>query len=145
MFVAVIGAVGAVWAAYIGKSPTSPTEANPTRPAEVAPSIQPSDPANRLTTAPQPGQRPLSALPGYNEVGRRIEREHPDASSEELANLVQQAVERGEMVVIDGNGELAWSNQVPVGEHGRANDPPRGGKPAEPGDSGDVNSHGAGS
>lgn len=81
-----------------------------------------------------------------NEVGRRIASEHPDASPEELADLVQQAVERGEMVVIDGNGELAWSNQVPVGQHGQPNDPPRGGgRPAEPGDSGDVNSHGAGS
>lgn len=81
-----------------------------------------------------------------NEVGRRITQEHPDASPEELANLVQQAVERGDMVVIDGNHELAWSNQVPVGQHGQANDPPRGGaRPAEPGDSGDVNSRGAGS
>lgn len=80
-----------------------------------------------------------------NSVGRRIAREHPDASREELAGLVRGAVERGEMVVIDRNGELAWSNQVPVGQHGRANDPPRGGRPAEPGDSGDVESRGAGS
>ncbi|MGH3694721.1 MAG: DUF6973 domain-containing protein [Pseudonocardiaceae bacterium] len=81
-----------------------------------------------------------------NEVGRRIAREHPDAGPKELANLVQQAVERGEMVVIDGNNELAWSNQVPVGKHGKADDPPRGGaRPAEPGDSGDVSSRGAGS
>lgn len=53
-----------------------------------------------------------------NEVGRRIAVENPDASDEELANLVQQAVENGELLVIDSNGELAWSNDVPVGQHG---------------------------
>lgn len=81
-----------------------------------------------------------------NEVGRRIAIAHPDASPEELASLVQQAVEQGDMVVIDRDGELAWSNQVPFGQHGQANDPPKGGgRPAEPGDSGDVASGGAGS
>lgn len=74
-----------------------------------------------------------------NEVGRRIAEQHPDADFEELADLVQQAVERGDMVVIDRNGELAWSNQVRQGEHGTANDPPRGGgRPAERGHPGEV-------
>lgn len=41
--------------AYIGKDPTQSVEA--------APSIQPSDPVNQLTTAPQPGQQLPSALP----------------------------------------------------------------------------------
>lgn len=81
-----------------------------------------------------------------NEVGRRIAAEHPDASSEELADLIEQAVERGDMVVIDRNGTMAYSDQVRVGEHGQAKYPPHGGgRPAEPGDSGDVNSRGAGS
>lgn len=53
-----------------------------------------------------------------NSVGRRIALEHPGASDEELANLVQQAVERGDMVVIDKSGHLVWSNQVAYGEHG---------------------------
>lgn len=55
-----------------------------------------------------------------NEVGRRIQAENPDASDEELATLVQQSIERGEMLVVDSHGNLAWSDQVPVGEHGRA-------------------------
>lgn len=55
-----------------------------------------------------------------NEVGRRIQAENPDASDEELATLVQQSIERGEMLVVDSQGNLAWSDQVPVGQHGRA-------------------------
>ncbi|MFV0385642.1 DUF6973 domain-containing protein [Paracoccus sp. (in: a-proteobacteria)] len=59
-----------------------------------------------------------------NEVGRRIATENPDASDEELAQLIYEAVENGEMLVIDGNGELAYSDQVPVGSTGDADDPP---------------------
>lgn len=62
-----------------------------------------------------------------NEVGRRIAMENPDASPQELADLVQDAIENGEMVVIDKEGELAWSNEVAVGQTGRANDPQDGG------------------
>jgi hypothetical protein len=62
-----------------------------------------------------------------NEVGRRIANEHPDASEEELADLVQQAVDNGEMLVIDRNGKLAWSDQVGHGQHGFA-------EKAKPGD-----------
>ncbi|SHG23761.1 DUF6973 domain-containing protein [Streptoalloteichus hindustanus] len=51
-----------------------------------------------------------------NEVGREIARAHPDASPEELANLVEQAVKDGRMVVIDSNGTLAPSNEVKPGE-----------------------------
>lgn len=53
-----------------------------------------------------------------NEVGRRIARENPDASPQELGTLVKQAVENGDMVVIDKNGNLAPSNQVEVGQTG---------------------------
>ncbi|AGT08889.1 LysM peptidoglycan-binding domain-containing protein [Paracoccus aminophilus] len=56
-----------------------------------------------------------------NEVGRRIARENPGASDEELANKVEEAVRNGEMVVIDANGNLAWSDQVEVGQTGDAN------------------------
>lgn len=70
-----------------------------------------------------------------NEVGRRIAMENPDASPQELADLVQDAIENGEMVVIDKKGELAWSNEVAVGQTGRANDPQNdGGKPLPKGD-----------
>lgn len=65
-----------------------------------------------------------------NEVGRRIASQNPDASEEELADLVQRAIGNGEMVVIDRSGELAWSNEVAYGQHGEANDGPLpGGKP----------------
>ena len=67
-----------------------------------------------------------------NEVGRRIAEQHPDASPEELADLVEQAVRRGDMVVIDAGGELAYSDQVPAGVTGTAGDPPRDGQGAQP-------------
>jgi hypothetical protein len=59
-----------------------------------------------------------------NELGRRIAAEHPDASPEELAGLVQQAVRNGDAVVIDMNGDLAFSDDVPVGQTGQADDGP---------------------
>lgn len=61
-----------------------------------------------------------------NELGRRIASENPDASDEELADLVFEAVMDGEAVVIDAAGELAFSDQVEVGATGRAT-----GEPAE--------------
>ncbi|MFC6093685.1 DUF6973 domain-containing protein [Saccharothrix lopnurensis] len=51
-----------------------------------------------------------------NEVGRSIAQANPDASPEQLANLVEQAVEDGKMVVIDKNDTLVPSNEVPPGE-----------------------------
>ncbi len=57
-----------------------------------------------------------------NEVGRTIATANPDASDAELAALVHDAIENGDMVVIDSAGELAWSDQVGYGQHGRAND-----------------------
>lgn len=51
-----------------------------------------------------------------NEVGRSIARANPDASPEELANLVEQAVKDGKMVVIDKNDTLVSSNEPPPGE-----------------------------
>jgi hypothetical protein len=60
-----------------------------------------------------------------NQLGRRIAAENPNASEEELAQLVADAVKNGKAVVIDGNGELAYSDQVAVGATGDANDAPR--------------------
>jgi hypothetical protein len=57
-----------------------------------------------------------------NEVGRRIAVENPNVSEEQLAGLVRQAIDRGELLVIDRAGNLAWSDQVRYGEHGIAND-----------------------
>ncbi|EWC58996.1 hypothetical protein UO65_5730 [Actinokineospora spheciospongiae] len=51
-----------------------------------------------------------------NEVGREIARANPDASPEELASLVEQAVKDGRMVVIDNDDTLVPSNEVNPGE-----------------------------
>jgi hypothetical protein len=62
-----------------------------------------------------------------NELGRRIATEHPDASDEELADLIFDAIDRGEAMVIDANGELVYSDQVDPGQTGRADDPVQNG------------------
>jgi hypothetical protein len=65
-----------------------------------------------------------------NSVGIRIATENPNASPADLADLIQQAVDNGELVVISGNGGLAWSNDVPLGEHGLTHGiPADGGEP----------------
>lgn len=68
-----------------------------------------------------------------NEVGRRIAAEHPFASDEELADLVQQAVANGEMVVIDKNGRLVPSNSIEPKDAGHPTDnaPPLPGHPQD--------------
>ena len=50
-----------------------------------------------------------------NEVGRRIALENPDASREELRDLVEQAVRDGEMVVVSTDERLSHSDQVDPG------------------------------
>lgn len=67
-----------------------------------------------------------------NEVGRRIATENPDASDEQLADLIEQAVADGELLVIDASGRLAWSDQVPVGQTGSADGQPLDGGQATP-------------
>lgn len=59
-----------------------------------------------------------------NEVGRRIFAENPDADADELKQLVKRAVENGEMVVVNAEGRLVRSDEVALGETGRATDPP---------------------
>lgn len=54
-----------------------------------------------------------------NEVGRQIALAHSGASEAELAGYVQEALEKGELIVADGSGQLAWSDQVAYGEHYR--------------------------
>jgi hypothetical protein len=94
----------------------------------------------RFTTAHEgradnPGDR--EAMDLYNnEVGRRIAMENPNASDAELANLVEQAVRDGKLVVIDKSGNLAWSDQVAYGDHGTADDAPAPGVMPAPGDGG---------
>lgn len=70
-----------------------------------------------------------------NEVGRKIALANPDASPAELADLVEQAVRRGDTVVIapDGTGEnLAWSNTVEEGGAGTTSPVPVPGVEPQP-------------
>jgi hypothetical protein len=55
-----------------------------------------------------------------NEVGRNIARDNPEASDEELARLVRKAVDEGRLIVVNQAGDLAWSNAVPLWQHGIA-------------------------
>lgn len=55
-----------------------------------------------------------------NEVGRRIAVENPDATKEQLAELVQGAAVNGNLLVLDKEGNLAWSDQIAIGKHGTA-------------------------
>ncbi|WP_233427420.1 hypothetical protein [Actinokineospora spheciospongiae] len=58
------------------------------------------------------------------EVGRRIAAEHPDAGPEKLKGYIDKAVHDGEMVVVGSDGRLVPSNEVAIGETGRAQDDP---------------------
>ncbi len=70
-----------------------------------------------------------------NSVGRQIALDNPNASPEELATLVQQAVTDGRMVLFDQSGQLQWSDRVPVNQHGLSNlVPGTGGQPVPNGD-----------
>ncbi|MEU9114476.1 putative T7SS-secreted protein [Streptomyces sp. NPDC048483] len=51
-----------------------------------------------------------------NEVGRNIAALHPDADDDELAELVAQAVRKGDVVVVDRNEKLQRSDDVRPGE-----------------------------
>ncbi|MFZ5440300.1 MAG: DUF6973 domain-containing protein [Myxococcota bacterium] len=54
-----------------------------------------------------------------NEVGRQIALANPDATPEQLADLVQQAVNDGRLVVVPPSGSgLEWSDRVPRWGHG---------------------------
>ncbi len=78
-----------------------------------------------------PAQR--EAMDLYNNsVGRQIAAAHPNASQEELAGYVREAVDQGKVLVIDKNGALAWSNGVPVGQTGHVQDGPLPGKDPQP-------------
>ena len=78
-----------------------------------------------------PAQREAMDLYNNN-IGRQIAAAHPGASQEELARYVREAVDQGKVVVIDKNGQLAWSNGVPVGQTGQVKDGPLPGKDPQP-------------
>ena len=62
----------------------------------------------------------MEAMDLYNnEIGIRIAAQNPDASDAELADLIDEAVQTGEVVVIVGNGgQLAFSDEVATGSTG---------------------------
>lgn len=47
-----------------------------------------------------------------NEVGRAVAAAHPEASPEQTARYIREAVDSGRTVVIDADGNLAYSDQV---------------------------------
>lgn len=85
----------------------------------------------QFTTAHEalPGNNGLrEAMDLYNnEVGRAIAVANPDATPEQLANLVGRALDEGRLVVVNSNGRLEWSDRVPFGQHGIAPPEPRPG------------------
>jgi Domain of unknown function (DUF6973) len=70
----------------------------------------------RFTTAHEsiPGnQAAREGMDLYNnEVGRSVATANPGASPEELANKIHEAVTRGRTVVIGGDGQLEYSDQI---------------------------------
>ena len=63
-----------------------------------------------------------------NSIGREIQQANPEASWEELAGLIEDAIKAGRLIVIDKDGKLQWSDKVPLGQHGLA---PPGTKPGK--------------
>ena len=55
-----------------------------------------------------------------NEIGRSIGAANKNATPEQLANLVEQSLNQGKLVVVDRNGSLEWSDRVVKGQHGFA-------------------------
>lgn len=58
-----------------------------------------------------------------NKVGLQVFKENPNADAQQLMERVKEAIEQGRMVVINKEGKLAWSDQVPVYGHGNADHP----------------------
>lgn len=69
-----------------------------------------------------------------NQIGRNIALANPDASPEQLADLVQQSVQNGDMVVIGPSGtNLEYSNSgLPIGDSSLSSPGPAGGGVALP-------------
>jgi hypothetical protein len=80
--------------------------------------------AEQFTTAHEalPGNPSVrEAMDLYNnEVGRRIATENPNATPEQLADRLETALANGEMLVVDAQGSLAWSDRVAEGATGAA-------------------------
>lgn len=53
-----------------------------------------------------------------NSIGRQIAADNPNATDDELAQLIGDAVKDGKMLVFNEKSELSWSNDVDYGKHG---------------------------
>ncbi|WP_299440392.1 PAAR domain-containing protein [uncultured Rhodospira sp.] len=75
----------------------------------------------RFTTAHEgiPGNEPVREAQDLynNELGRQIAQQHPNASPDGIEAFVMRAVQNGDAIVVDQDGSLQWSDQVPVGGH----------------------------
>lgn len=70
-----------------------------------------------------------------NSVGRRIAAAHPGANDHELARRVNEALQRGDLIVLDESGHLGWSDRVQRWKHGLSDGlPDGGGRPVPDGD-----------
>ncbi len=68
-----------------------------------------------------------------NGVGIQVVRDNPNASDEEIAEKIKEAVENGDTVVVNKQGNLEWSDRVPRGETGHPSNEELPGKdPGEP-------------
>ena len=68
-----------------------------------------------------------------NGVGIQVVRDTPNASDEEIAEKIKEAVENGDTVVVNKQGNLEWSDRVPRGETGHPSNEELPGKdPGEP-------------
>lgn len=55
-----------------------------------------------------------------NEVGRQIATANPGVSKEKLGVLLRNMIDNGSLIVVDKNGNIEWSNNVPLWKHGVA-------------------------
>lgn len=69
-----------------------------------------------------------------NEVGRKIAKDNPSANEKELANKVKEAVDGGQLMVINQSSNLAYSDTVKLWEHGFTGEATADGKIAPKGD-----------
>jgi len=68
-----------------------------------------------------------------NSIGIQVGAANRNATPEQLANLIQQQLDQGKLVVVDRSGNLEWSDRVRVGQHGLSPDDVIGPKLNTPG------------
>ncbi len=68
-----------------------------------------------------------------NSIGIQVGAANRNATPDQLANLIQQQLDQGKLVVVDRSGNLEWSDRVRVGQHGLSPDDVIGPKLNTPG------------